>query len=170
MCVVCMCVCVCVRACTCMRMRVSSIDGHVSGYNDCLTGFCEPLLLPYKCHTGLKNALCDHWVYDNNCCCPLSQRTTVPTALFDFVSTQQQKPQIYWIKILILNKQKSIKQLFFIIKQTPLAWNAVFFSSWDYETAIAHPIIHGILISVRIWHVHMISIPFVLVGGWVRPW
>ena len=34
---------------------VVSIDGSISGYSDCLTGFCEPLSPPCRCHTGLKN-------------------------------------------------------------------------------------------------------------------
>ena len=29
---------------------------YLTGYSDWLTGFWEPLLLPYSCHTCLKNA------------------------------------------------------------------------------------------------------------------
>ena len=107
-----------------------------------LTGFCELLLLPYKCHIGLKNALCNHWVHDNNCCCPLSQRTTVPTALFDSVSTQQQKPQISLLKILILNKQKSIKQLFLIHKTNTISLECRFFflRLWNSHSSPYYPL------------------------------
>ena len=50
-------------------------------------------------------------------------------------------PQISLLKILILNKQKSIKQLFFIIKQTPLAWNAVFFLRlWNSHSSPHYPL------------------------------
>ena len=30
------------------------------GYADCMTGFREPLLPPYKCRTSLKNVQCYH--------------------------------------------------------------------------------------------------------------
>ena len=36
---------------------VVSIDSSVSGYSDCLTGFCEPLSPPCRCHAGLKKCL-----------------------------------------------------------------------------------------------------------------
>ena len=28
---------------------------QLTGYSDCLTGFCEPLSPPYRCHASLKN-------------------------------------------------------------------------------------------------------------------
>ena len=42
---------------------------YLTGYSDCLTSFREPLSLPWRCHTGLKNVWCDHclrycWVLD----------------------------------------------------------------------------------------------------------
>ena len=72
----CICVYVCVRACVCVCAHACVLDGEVSwvfastaltvvqmamcltSYNDCLTGFCEPLLPLYRCHTGLKNVCC----------------------------------------------------------------------------------------------------------------
>ena len=33
---------------------------YLISYSDCGTSFCEPLLLPYKWHAGLKNGQCDH--------------------------------------------------------------------------------------------------------------
>ena len=33
---------------------------YLTSYRDCVTGFCEPRLPPYRCHTGLKNVLHDH--------------------------------------------------------------------------------------------------------------
>ena len=32
----------------------------LTGYSDCLTSFLEPLLPPYRCHTGLKNGWHNH--------------------------------------------------------------------------------------------------------------
>ena len=71
---VCACVCVCVRACVCAYACVLDGEGswvfastaltvvqmaiYLTSYNDCLTGFCEPLLPLYRCHTGLKNVCC----------------------------------------------------------------------------------------------------------------
>ena len=34
---------------------------YLTGYSDWLTGFWEPLLLPYSCHTCLKNAQSVFW-------------------------------------------------------------------------------------------------------------
>ena len=34
---------------------------YPTGYSDYLTGCCEPLSPPYRCHTSLKNVYCDHW-------------------------------------------------------------------------------------------------------------
>ena len=28
---------------------------YLTGYSDYLTGFCEPLLSPFRCHTAVKN-------------------------------------------------------------------------------------------------------------------
>ena len=33
---------------------------YLTGYSDCLTSFRQPLSLPWRCHTGLKNVSCDH--------------------------------------------------------------------------------------------------------------
>ena len=41
-CMVCVCVCVCVPV-------------YLTSYSDCLTGFFEPHLPLYRCHTGLKD-------------------------------------------------------------------------------------------------------------------
>ena len=35
---------------------------HLTGHSDYLTGFYEPLLPPYRCHAGLWNVLCGHWL------------------------------------------------------------------------------------------------------------
>ena len=35
---------------------------YLTGYSDYLTGFHEPLSPPDKCHSSLKNVLCNHFV------------------------------------------------------------------------------------------------------------
>ena len=39
----------------------SSISGCVSDQLQSLTGFCQPLSPPYRCHSSLKNTWFDHW-------------------------------------------------------------------------------------------------------------
>ena len=37
---------------------LNGADGlYLTDYTDCRTGFCELLLSPYRCHTGLKKCL-----------------------------------------------------------------------------------------------------------------
>ena len=66
-----LCVCVCVCVCACWYVCVYALDGegswmfastalevvwtatYLTGYSDCLTGFHEPLLPHYRCHTSL---------------------------------------------------------------------------------------------------------------------
>ena len=62
-----MCVCVCVCVCACVLDREGSkvfasrtpvvvyMAVYLTCYSDCLTGFQEPLLPPYRHHIGLKN-------------------------------------------------------------------------------------------------------------------
>ena len=69
---VCACVCVCACMCVCVYVHVCVLDWKGAGClliymamyltSSCehLTGFCEPLLPPHSCHTGLKNVEHDH--------------------------------------------------------------------------------------------------------------
>ena len=60
---VCVCVCVCVldrevsRVVASRALVVTQMAVHLTGYQNCLTGFCEPLSPPYiyRCHTSVKN-------------------------------------------------------------------------------------------------------------------
>ena len=67
----CLYTCMCVCVCACVPVHVLDTEGsrvvarralvvvetavYVTGFSDCQIGFCEPLLPPYRCHTGLKN-------------------------------------------------------------------------------------------------------------------
>ena len=72
------CVHVCMEWCGCVCVSMCVLDGersrvvagravvlraavYLSGYHDCLTGFCEPLSPLYRCHIGLKIVWRHHW-------------------------------------------------------------------------------------------------------------
>ena len=66
-----MCVCVSVHACVCVcvvaregnrvlggrALEAVETALYLTSYCDLLTGFCEPFLPPYRCHTCLKNVV-----------------------------------------------------------------------------------------------------------------
>ena len=67
---VCECVCVCVCVCVCdvcvrdgegswvfasTALAVIQMAMYLTGHSDYLTGFHEPLLPPYRCHTSFRN-------------------------------------------------------------------------------------------------------------------
>lgn len=59
-----LCVCVCVLQTEKNRVfATSSTDGCASEWLHCLTCFCEPLLLLYRCHTILTNVQCHHFIF-----------------------------------------------------------------------------------------------------------